>query len=125
MMMCQMKTLKTTGSKGTTVWQSSKPCCYNFSEIIDHRYVALKKLGWGHFSTVWLALKLSEKKLFALKVQKSADKYTESALEEEEILYDVANNYKNTDWEKSVRKYMKNPSLEVKRGNTHNVQMFD
>ena len=29
-----------------------------FSEIIDHRYLALKKLGWGHFSTVWLVLKI-------------------------------------------------------------------
>jgi hypothetical protein len=30
-----------------------------------------------------------------LKIQKAADKYTESALEEEEILYDVAANFKN------------------------------
>ena len=29
-----------------------------FSEIIDHKYLTFKKLGWGHFSTVWLALKL-------------------------------------------------------------------
>jgi hypothetical protein len=29
-----------------------------FSEIIDHKYLTIKKLGWGHFSTVWLALKL-------------------------------------------------------------------
>jgi len=36
----------------------------------------LKKLGWGHFSTVWLAIKLSDKQLYALKFQKSADKYT-------------------------------------------------
>ena len=59
----------------------------------------LRKLGWGHFSTVWLALKLQDKKLYALKIQKSAAKYTESALEEEEILYDVANNYKHPNWE--------------------------
>ena len=32
------------------------PCHEN--EIIDSRYVILRKLGWGHFSTVWLALKL-------------------------------------------------------------------
>ena len=69
------------------------------SEIIDNRYVILRKLGWGHFSTVWLALKLQDKKLYALKIQKSANKYTESALEEEEILYNVASNYQNRDWE--------------------------
>jgi hypothetical protein len=32
------------------------PC--HVHELIDSRYVVLKKLGWGHFSTVWLALKL-------------------------------------------------------------------
>lgn len=30
-------------------------------EIIDSKYLILKKLGWGHFSTVWLAFKLSDK----------------------------------------------------------------
>lgn len=30
-------------------------------EIIDSKYIILKKLGWGHFSTVWLAFKLSDK----------------------------------------------------------------
>ena len=37
-------------------------------EIIDSKYVILKKLGWGHFSTVWLAFKLSDKQLYALKI---------------------------------------------------------
>lgn len=56
-------------------------------EIIDSKYVLLKKLGWGHFSTVWLAFKLSDKQLYALKMQKSAEKYIESAFEEEDILF--------------------------------------
>jgi hypothetical protein len=30
-------------------------------EVIDSKYIILKKLGWGHFSTVWLAFKLSDK----------------------------------------------------------------
>ena len=81
----------------------------------------MRKLGWGHFSTVWLALKLSDKQLYALKVQKGADKYTESALEEEEILYDVANNYRNAAWQKAVQKHLKQPSLEVTRQHTHNL----
>jgi serine/threonine-protein kinase SRPK3 len=57
---------------------------------LDNKYLILRKLGWGHFSTVWLAIKIQDRQLYALKVQKSAEKYTESALEEEEILYDVA-----------------------------------
>ena len=96
-----------------------------FSEILDNKYIILRKLGWGHFSTVWLALKLTDKKLYALKIQKSANKYTESAMEEEEILFDVANNYQSKLWEASVRKYMKDPNLEVSRTHTHNLMMFD
>ena len=30
-------------------------------ELVDSKYVLLKKLGSGHFSTVWLAFKLSDK----------------------------------------------------------------
>ena len=67
-------------------------------EIIDSKYVILKKLGWGHFSTVWLAFKLSDKQLYALKMQKSEEKYIESAYEEEEILFDVASNFKDPKW---------------------------
>jgi len=36
--------------------------------------------------------------LYALKVQKSAEKYIDSAFEEEEILYDVASKFKDNDW---------------------------
>jgi serine/threonine protein kinase len=67
-------------------------------EIIDSKYVLLKKLGWGHFSTVWLAFKLSDKQLYALKIQKSHEKYIESAFEEEEILFDVASKFKDGKW---------------------------
>lgn len=46
-------------------------------------------------------------------------------MEEEEILYDVANNFKHPEWEKSVRKYLNQPDLEIQRKHTHNLQMFD
>lgn len=95
--------------------------CPVLSEILDGRYLILKKLGWGHFSTVWLALKLTDKKLYALKVQKSKEKYTESALEEEEILYDIASYSAKEEWEESVRYYYKDPDLRVGRKHTHNL----
>ena len=139
-----MRTWKTIKSKGTTPVTSSKSCSFisiasmqlSFiqslefafvfhSEIIDNKYIILKKLGWGHFSTVWLALKLQDKQLYALKIQKSADKYTESAMEEEDILFEVANNYQNKEWESSVRHYLRNAELEVGRMHTHNLQMYD
>ena len=47
----------------------------HIGEIIDSKYIVLKKLGWGHFSTVWLAYKLSDRQLYALKIQRSAEKY--------------------------------------------------
>lgn len=94
-------------------------------EIIDSKYLLLKKLGWGHFSTVWLAFKLSDKQLYALKIQKSAEKYTESAFEEEEILHDVATNYQDPKWVAFLRKFYNDPNLEATRDHTHNLQMFD
>ena len=57
-------------------------------EILIERYVIIQKLGWGHFSTVWLAFSLADKKLYALKVLKSHKKYLESAFDEEEICKD-------------------------------------
>jgi len=60
----------------------------------DGRYTVERKLGWGHFSTVWLA---SDKlrpddhphKLVALKVQKSAIQYTEAAQDEITLLEEI------------------------------------
>jgi len=74
---------------------------------------------------VWLALKLKDKNLYALKIQKSANKYTESAMEEEDLLFQVASRYNDPEWVSSVRTYMKDQTLEVGRVHTHNLQMFD
>ena len=95
------------------------PC--HVGEIIDSKYVVLKKLGWGHFSTVWLAFKLSDKQLYALKIQKSAERYIESAFEEEEILYDVASKFKDPEWQSFLRKYYNDDHLEATRDHTHNL----
>ncbi|KAE9612348.1 putative protein kinase CMGC-SRPK family [Lupinus albus] len=54
------------------------------------RYVVQSKLGWGHFSTVWLAWDTQHSKYVALKVQKSAQHYTEAALDEITILQQIA-----------------------------------
>ncbi|KAI9024996.1 kinase-like domain-containing protein, partial [Phycomyces nitens] len=52
----------------------------------DGRYLIVRKLGWGHFSTVWLAKDIELDRHVALKIVKSASHYTESALEEIKIL---------------------------------------
>ncbi|XP_051178323.1 uncharacterized protein [Lolium perenne] len=53
-------------------------------------YVVQSKLGWGHFSTVWLAWDTAHSRYVALKVQKSAQHYTEAALDEIKILRQIA-----------------------------------
>ncbi|GLT93454.1 hypothetical protein SLE2022_112470 [Rubroshorea leprosula] len=54
------------------------------------RYVVQSKLGWGHFSTVWLAWDTQVSQYVALKVQKSAQHYTEAAMDEITILQQIA-----------------------------------
>ncbi|KAJ7621377.1 kinase-like domain-containing protein [Roridomyces roridus] len=52
----------------------------------DNRYVVVRKLGWGHFSTVWLARDELMQRHVALKVVKSAPRYTETAVDEIKLL---------------------------------------
>ncbi|XP_010918290.1 uncharacterized protein [Elaeis guineensis] len=54
------------------------------------RYIAQRKLGWGHFSTVWLAFDTRCKRFVALKIQKSAAEFAQAALHEIEILSAIA-----------------------------------
>lgn len=60
-------------------------------EVFNSRYIIEKKLGWGHFSTVWLCSDRQRDsehrdKMVAIKVQKSAVHYTEAALDEIDLL---------------------------------------
>ncbi|KAJ2879006.1 serine/threonine protein kinase, CMGC [Coemansia aciculifera] len=49
------------------------------------QYKVVRKLGWGHFSTVWLAHDRENNIHVALKIVKSASHYTEAALDEIEL----------------------------------------
>ncbi|XP_055333542.1 uncharacterized protein LOC129585051 [Paramacrobiotus metropolitanus] len=55
-------------------------------DYFNNRYHVVRKLGWGHFSTVWLCWDLLGKRFVALKVVKSASHYTETALDEIKLL---------------------------------------
>ncbi|XP_028265436.1 SRSF protein kinase 3 isoform X2 [Parambassis ranga] len=55
-------------------------------DLFNGRYHVVRKLGWGHFSTVWLCWDLQRKRFVALKVVKSAPHYTETALDEIKLL---------------------------------------
>ena len=53
------------------------------------KYVVVRKLGWGHFSTVWLSRDTATGKHVALKVVRSAAHYTETAIDEIKLLNKV------------------------------------
>lgn len=55
----------------------------------DGKYTIVRKLGWGHFSTVWLSKDNDSGKHVALKVVRSAAHYTETALDEIKLLNKV------------------------------------
>ncbi|KAJ8514929.1 hypothetical protein ONZ45_g7592 [Pleurotus djamor] len=50
------------------------------------RYKVVRKLGWGHFSTVWLVKDAQADRHSALKVVKSAGRYAETARDEIKLL---------------------------------------
>ncbi|KAH3819608.1 hypothetical protein DPMN_121347 [Dreissena polymorpha] len=55
-------------------------------DLFNNRYHVVRKLGWGHFSTVWLCWDLQAKRFVAMKVVKSAQHYTETAIDEIKLL---------------------------------------
>lgn len=55
----------------------------------DGKYTIVRKLGWGHFSTVWLSRDNTSGKHVALKVVRSAAHYTETAIDEIKLLKKV------------------------------------
>ena len=58
-------------------------------EVYQDRYCVVRKLGWGHFSTVWLCWDSVSSSFVAMKVVKSARHYTETAIDEIKLLKTV------------------------------------
>jgi len=78
----------------------------------------IQKLGWGHFSTVWLSKDLKYNTFVAVKIQKSAQHYIEAAYDEVEILQELAKHNNEEEWERSIRDYWRNQPDKVKEGIT-------
>jgi len=76
-------------------------------EVYKSRYRVLGKLGWGHFSTVWLCEDLQRQQgqpvYVAMKIQKSAQHYTEAACDEIELLSSAAKNRGEAEWQESAK----------------------
>ena len=61
-------------------------CRVALGETFVDRYAVAAKLGWGHFSTVWLCKDAQKGNYVAMKVQKSAAHYTQAAGDEIDLL---------------------------------------
>ena len=76
-------------------------------EILLDRYVIMQKLGYGHFSTAWLALDNNNGNYVAIKVQKSDERYIQGAYDEIEILQALAKKNFDKEWINSLKEYYK------------------
>jgi serine/threonine-protein kinase SRPK3 len=88
----------------------------NQSEVYLDRYHILQKLGWGHFSTVWLAKDVKFNTYVAIKVQKSAQNYLEAAYDEVEILQELEKHNYEKEWKDSVNEYWRENPEKLKHG---------
>jgi len=64
----------------------------SIGDLFNDKYRVISKLGWGHFSTVWMCKDETDSPLHefvALKIQKSASKYCEAADDEITILQQI------------------------------------
>ncbi|CCC69093.1 hypothetical protein NCAS_0C01030 [Naumovozyma castellii] len=59
----------------------------------NDRYILVRKLGWGHFSTVWLALDSLNDTHVAMKIVRSDKVYTEAALDEIKLLNQLSQSW--------------------------------
>ena len=81
-------------------------------EVLLERYIIMQKLGWGHFSTAWLALDIKYGTYVAIKIQKSAQQYIDAAYDEVEILQELEKHNFDKEWIKSLKIYWKdNPEI--------------
>ena len=83
-------------------------------EILLDRYVIMQKLGYGHFSTAWLALDNNNGNYVAIKVQKSDERYIQGAYDEIEILQALAKKNFDKEWINSLREYYKDDEEKLK-----------
>ncbi|XP_062842670.1 SRSF protein kinase 1b isoform X2 [Trichomycterus rosablanca] len=93
-------------------------------DLFNSRYHVIRKLGWGHFSTVWLVWDIQEKNFVAMKVVKSAEHYTETALDEIKLLLAVRNSDPNDPCREKVVQLLDNFKVSGING-THVCMVFE
>ena len=83
-------------------------------EVLLERYIIMQKLGFGHFSTAWLALDTKFGNYVCIKIQKAAQQYIDAAYDEVEILQELANHNFDPAWIKSLKEYFKDDPERLK-----------
>uniref|UniRef100_A0A8C2B1M0 non-specific serine/threonine protein kinase n=1 Tax=Cyprinus carpio TaxID=7962 RepID=A0A8C2B1M0_CYPCA len=93
-------------------------------DLFNGRYHVIRKLGWGHFSTVWFAWDIQGKRFVAMKVVKSAEHYTETALDEIKLLRAVRNTDQNDPSREKVVQLLDDFKISGVNG-THVCMVFE
>ena len=86
----------------------------HIGEVLLERYIIMQKLGYGHFSTAWLALDTKFGNYVCIKIQKAAQQYIDAAYDEVEILQELANHNFDPAWIKSLKEYYKDDPEKLK-----------
>ncbi|OQR66559.1 SRSF protein kinase 3-like, partial [Tropilaelaps mercedesae] len=94
------------------------------ADVFQSRYHVIRKLGWGHFSTVWLCWDFQDKRFVALKVVKSAPHYTETAVDEIRLLRCVRESDEADSARHSVVQLLDDFKIEGSNG-THVCMVFE
>ena len=94
-------------------------------ECLIGRYVVLQKLGWGHFSTVWLCKDLKYETYVAIKLQKSASHYLEAAFDEVEILQKAVKHSVKKEWFEDLKGLDQGRKKKYTREDCYTVQLLN
>ena len=86
----------------------------HIGEVLLDRYIITQKLGWGHFSTAWLAFDIKHGNYVCIKIQKSDQRYINAAYDEVEILQELAKHNFNKEWLESLKEYWKDQPEKIK-----------
>ena len=100
--------------------------------FMNGRFVVLQKLGWGHFSTVWLAEDKhfglpgspSTTRYVALKIQKSKESYSEAAQDEIHILKTLREAKNKPEWT-VMRQEMQSKGLTLCEEDTYCIEILN
>merc|ERR1719262_1070575 len=94
----EMEAFTESDDEGTDNYRKGGYHFVTVGEVYNNRYRVIAKLGWGHFSTVWLCEDLASARVVAMKIQKSASHYTEAAYDEMELLAEAAKRSGVREW---------------------------